>query len=670
MSLSKLPTFITIILFFSSCNNSIPDEVITVLRSAGNNALELKKVIDHYKNTGEKRKLKAAYFLIANMGNKYAVTGENLQEYFGLVKQLNSYKALGIRRDSLDKLIKIKIDSLENIAGGFNYNKLQRIPDATVITSEFLIKNIEHAFMVWQKPWAQHLSFHEFCEFVLPYRLYNEPLSNWREHFYKELIVFEDSVKDKTNPKEFIEKISNHLYKKWNHLDNFKSYNIYPDPITMAECNGGLCDHRYYLITMMYRSIGLPVSIETTPQWTNYTGGHSWNVFVDKDGRIRPFNGAEDNFRFYDKNVIPLGEGTSICTKVFRQTFALQKESLPYVGDETNAPSFFRNRNIIDVTENYEFPNARYVLRFDDKKLDHQIVYLCVFNYGYDINFVAWAKVKNKKADFGVIGTPAFYIPVIINNNRPEIVHAPMVFSMEKKNRHYYKPDLSKKAAVRLYRKFNFSGEFLSNANLMKGGRFQGSNIPDFSDATDLAKIEIQAKAYEELPVNSRKSFRYLRYLPKDSTEMKIAEIEFWGKYKNEKNEHKLEGIVMGHSPDTDYENDAVFKNAFDENIRTNLNAKSGSWVGLDLGQNYEAQITNVWFLPRNNYNEIEKNHLYELFYLDDQWKSLGRQVAVKHYLIYDNVPIEALLLLKNLTDGKEERIFMYDVEKQEQVWW
>ena len=88
------------------------------------------------------------------------------------------------------------------------------------------------------------------------------------------------------------------------------------------------------------------------------------------------------------------------------------------------------------------------------------------------------------------------------------------------------------------------------------------------------------------------------------------------------------------------------------------------------MGENNQTQITKVWFLPRNNQNEIVKDNVYELFYLADRWISLGKQIADKHYLIYENAPTEALFLLKNLTQGKQERIFMYDTEKKEQVWW
>jgi hypothetical protein len=656
------------IILILGCNKT-PTAVTKVLRKAGDNRHELQKVIDHYKISGERKKLKAAYFLISNMENKFSVSGEGIDNYYKALKEVTALKNHGVKRDSLDKLVKIKIDSLEKGQGKLDLSKLKRTNDIEVITADFLIKNIDLAFEVWKKPWAKHVGFDDFCEFILPYRIHNEPLSNWRESFYKQLISFQDSLRDLSDPKELVTKLSFYLYKKWTHLDNFTSYNIYPDPIEMSVCNGGLCDHRYYLFTAMCRSIGLPVSIESTPQWTNYTGGHAWNVLLDNNGGIRPFNGAEDNMRFYEKNLVPMGDGGSICTKVYRRTFAVQDESLPSNTKSSIPKGILNEKCLMDVTENYDFPKTSYVLKFENDDLENKIVYLCTFNYGFDINYVAWAKVKHNKADFKYIGLPAFYIPVTYFNNQIEMVHTPLVLYKEEEKRHEYAPDLSKKATVRLYRKFNFSGDFISFAKGMMKSKLQGSNKPDFSDAIDLATINNQAKGWEEAKIKVPSKFRYLRYLSNDSDEVRIAEIEFWGKENEKDTPRLLKGKIIGNTTSTDLENDAIYKNAFDENMRTNFNAKHGSWAGIDL-EDKPAQVTSVWYIPRNNYNEIEMGHVYELFYLDDRWVSLGRQVANKHILEFHNTPIEALLLLKDLTEGKQERVFFYDVEKQEQEWW
>ena len=62
---------ILLFLLLTSCS-SVPSDVRIALEQAGINRQELEKVIEHYKTTGEIQKLKAAYFLIANMPGKYA----------------------------------------------------------------------------------------------------------------------------------------------------------------------------------------------------------------------------------------------------------------------------------------------------------------------------------------------------------------------------------------------------------------------------------------------------------------------------------------------------------------------------------------------------------------------------------------------------------------------
>ena len=71
---------------------------------------------------------------------------------------------------------------------------------------------------------------------------------------------------------------------------------------------------------------------------------------------------------------------------------------------------------------------------------------------------------------------------------------------------------------------------------------------------------------------------------------------------------------------------------------------------------------------PEDESNNIFPREHYELFYLDGRWKSLGVQAAEDTVLVYDRVPRGALLWLRNLDKGVQERIFIY--EKGRQVWY
>ena len=71
---------------------------------------------------------------------------------------------------------------------------------------------------------------------------------------------------------------------------------------------------------------------------------------------------------------------------------------------------------------------------------------------------------------------------------------------------------------------------------------------------------------------------------------------------------------------------------------------------------------------PEDDSNAIFPGEHYELFYWRGQWVSLGRKIAADTVLVYDRVPKGALLWLRNLDKGQQERIFSYENGKQ--VWY
>lgn len=86
----------------------------------------------------------------------------------------------------------------------------------------------------------------------------------------------------------------------------------------------------------------------------------------------------------------------------------------------------------------------------------------------------------------------------------------------------------------------------------------------------------------------------------------------------------------------------------FDKNVKINC----------DLKRKY----------PAGKDNEIVPGTTYELFYWNNDWVSLGKKVALSKIISYNNVPKGALLWLRNLSDGFQERIFTW--ENNQQVWW
>ena len=71
---------------------------------------------------------------------------------------------------------------------------------------------------------------------------------------------------------------------------------------------------------------------------------------------------------------------------------------------------------------------------------------------------------------------------------------------------------------------------------------------------------------------------------------------------------------------------------------------------------------------PEDASNRIFPGQLYELFYWDNQWISLGEQEAQDTLLEYHNAPVNALFWIRNLDEGVQERIFTYENGKQ--IWY
>ena len=64
----------------------------------------------------------------------------------------------------------------------------------------------------------------------------------------------------------------------------------------------------------------------------------------------------------------------------------------------------------------------------------------------------------------------------------------------------------------------------------------------------------------------------------------------------------------------------------------------------------------------------LKEGSEYELFYWEDKWHSIGKQIATIEPLIFIDVPADRLYWLVETESRKEERIFTY--ENNQQIWW
>ena len=167
---------------FSSCYRE--KDLKYSLNAAGKNRIELEKVLEHYKDSGPK--YDAACFLIKNMPGYYSYAKSSGLDSLRKIQSVIFHKK-HFPRDLQDKWSK------------FSYKSTPKVYDCHAIKAEYLIENIDLAFAAWQKrPWRHALSFDEFCEWILPYRIGDEPLENWRKFFYQKQSFFCNRLVDKT----------------------------------------------------------------------------------------------------------------------------------------------------------------------------------------------------------------------------------------------------------------------------------------------------------------------------------------------------------------------------------------------------------------------------------------------------------------------------------------
>ena len=176
---------------FSGCSK---DDIYLyyALKAAGENKSELKAVLKHYRTVDkDPEKLKAAKYLIANMPAHYSYrdTAAINRYYSKALQILGTGPSPDWQRDTLRQISDTQYPGITR----------DMISDVEVMTADYLIYSIDHAFKQWKnRPWAQHLSYEEFRDWILPYKVTEyQSLDNWRDVLSE---FYSDSISTVTDP--------------------------------------------------------------------------------------------------------------------------------------------------------------------------------------------------------------------------------------------------------------------------------------------------------------------------------------------------------------------------------------------------------------------------------------------------------------------------------------
>lgn len=668
--------FVIIILTLSiiSCER-LPKDVRQTLKLAGENSNELQAVIDQYQKPKDSLKLKAAYFLIGNMDTKFSYDTLAIGPHRKFIKILDSFNSIPLVKkrkmkwwyDNTPSDEKYDLDvwypnglhwhpdfkdsiwnSLNSKHGQLNFRSLPVIMDIDVIKSDLLIENIDLAFKVWQeKPWAKHVNFENFCEFILPYRVANEPLSNWRAKLLKKY-GWIDTIRKNNDVIHVAKTLNDSL--QW--FKNHDLFNEYPDLgiMDMYKTKSGICIDQNNLANYVLRSQGVPIIHVLKNKAT------SWSAILDTDQKLVEFDGAFEapnkSLGYMQKHM--LSEAYKL-TKVMAHSYAKTKYPFSNLPKE-DVPPLFRLADIKDVTSISQATNKDLKIKVTrNLEEEFKYVYLCHFESD-KLEAIDWSEFNKEQVTFQSVGTNKIYLPAFYKNEHYIPAGYPFYFK-EDGTLNTLIPIIENKRRVRLFRKYGMGFRETKYAKLMIGGKFQGSNDRYFKNAMDIFTINDMPKYSETKKTNVDDKFQFVRYI--SNPKGKIAEIGFY----NAENE-KLTGEFIWSK---DIKLADKIEHVFDNDIRTNFSQDGvlgDWWIGLDLGR--PTQLSKISYLFRNSFNSIELGHVYELFYWDNEWISLGIKKALNEYLDYD-VPQKSLLRLVNLTEGIDQMVFF--IKDGEQVW-
>lgn len=529
--LSYICIILFIVLGWHIMDNIVSEKEVDItslevaLRSAGDNRGELEKVLCYYKRKNtDSLKYKAACYLIENMPfHRYSV-GEQLENY-------KSYYAW--LKKSKGKEPQQVADSVKKVYGPMK--EPNKIRDIMEIDSAYLCHNVDWAFKVWQEqPWGKSISFDVFCEYLLPYRIGDEPLVYWREMYYAKYNSLLDTLRmsdslDIEDPVVAANYLINKLPDKWHYYTSTTPYSFGHIGPEYVQYLSGTCREVTDFAVYLFRALGIPCAIDFVPVRSYVNAGHFWLVAWDKTGEAYMANFPE-NLGMVRKNWWYRWDDSP---KVYRYTFDINKELYEQMAKyNEKVYSFWSLPKFMDVTYEYAYSFEKELVIPLEKLYRNQcsgrIAYLCVTNRDNWIP-VDWTEFDAQHLAFRNVRRGTLMRVATYENGTLNFLTDPFYVDKQKKEQHYFSIEGNTQDVV-LYAKCNIEGENMFRDRMI-GGVFEGSNQLDFAVSDTLFIIQCKPdRLNTTVRSSSNKEYRYIRYVGPPGGLCNVAEVAFYEK--------------------------------------------------------------------------------------------------------------------------------------------
>ena len=166
MKIISTYTLLVAFLLCMACNRNLDRS----LQQASENRGEMEKVLAHFKDDPDTLKYSAAVFLIENMPYHYTQDGKGVYSVDSAYLAMAEYP-----KEQREKVFK-------ELTKDADMSEDSLAIDIRTVKADYLIKVIDEACDLWHEVnWNNEYSSQLFFDYVLPYRLLDEPLSDWKE---------------------------------------------------------------------------------------------------------------------------------------------------------------------------------------------------------------------------------------------------------------------------------------------------------------------------------------------------------------------------------------------------------------------------------------------------------------------------------------------------------
>lgn len=693
-TLMKLILILLLLLGTASCME-LPENVVMSLDLAGNNKRQLKKVLRHYQRHEEDSlKFKAACFLIENMRWHYStaqITEFDPQLevfrlkvdsiYYSMVKgKANAEFVTPQFSKDFNKAGKTLRDSITRYQFLPPKMNEETVSDLKTLDYKFLCGHIDNAFRTWKNsPYARHLNFNDFCEYILPYRsVSGHPDCIPGDSLYSIFGKYTDngiaaSLQDYVQRYNHIVSAMRGLLRRPKIQESLGIYDLFfygrHDCVDIATygCN-------------VLRSCGVPVMIEYNIAYKELAGRHFHCSVPDSAGGWQTFN-SESGLPGYKSH------NFNRTLNIYRQYFSAQQDAPFFLKRKDEyLPPLFTNPCIKDVTAHTR-KMISITLPFPDTT-QNRLAYLAIYQISEQgLAPVTWGVIDttHQNVTFDNAIRDVLYFPIYYENKELKSFSEPFFLATDSTSASGYRfvslpiDSCKDKGTLILTRKYPRKPSMIKIAEELVGSRFIASDKPDLSNAKTLYTITKPPIPYlQEYKLNNRKAYRFYRFTaPDEHPHAHVSMLEYvteksYG-YQNSMPPTPLPIFYPGdtlHLKDNSHlikiRNVATWeqmnkKTEHDGNMQTAPSA----YKTVNLRLQVPRVLTRIRFAPRNADNGITPGKRYELLYWDRGWHSAGHQMAEHEYISFDDVPLRKLYRLHCLDGGKEELPFIVENGQQ-----